>query len=412
MSTEPHREPVGPELSALADRLRDRLPELVDDVVAAVRERPGLDHVVPPAELRDGIERTLRYMVDALLDPSADPVVRSKGVPAETGRRHARDDAPLPEMLRAHALGFAMLWDEFCTLARSSESPDAASAVIDAGARLWRLADEHAGAVTEAYRETTAEMLLAQQRRRSALVESLFTGEMVTEARPWEVGKLLGLPVDGELVVVAAETSSPAQESLPGVEERLARLGCVSAWQLTPSLQAGVVSVRDRAHLRSVLDALRSLATARTGVSAPYRPLGETPRALQLARTALLAMAPGQKGVRAFSTRPLAALIACNPDEARRLATAVFGPLLDLPPEDRSGLITTLHAWLDHDGSADKAAQLLHCHPNTVRYRLRRVHELSGRSLSDPADLAEVAAAAEAVRLNLHEQTPPTGLHP
>ena len=63
-------------------------------------------------------------------------------------------------------------------------------------------------------------------------------------------------------------------------------------------------------------------------------------------------------------------------------------------------LLDTLNAYLDHDGSAERAAEVLYCHPNTVRYRLRRLQELTGRSLSDPHGIAELAAAAYAVRLS------------
>jgi DNA-binding PucR family transcriptional regulator len=41
----------------------------------------------------------------------------------------------------------------------------------------------------------------------------------------------------------------------------------------------------------------------------------------------------------------------------------------------------------------------VHCHPNTVRYRLRRLHQLTGRSLTDPRDLADLRAAALTLRL-------------
>lgn len=99
-----------------------------------------------------------------------------------------------------------------------------------------------------------------------------------------------------------------------------------------------------------------------------------------------------------FSPSPLAALVACGPEEGRRLAEQVLGDLFDLPLEDRTVLLDTLYAYLDHGGSADSAAEVLYCHPNTVRYRLRRLHEVTGRSLSDPRDLTELATAAYALR--------------
>jgi hypothetical protein len=60
----------------------------------------------------------------------------------------------------------------------------------------------------------------------------------------------------------------------------------------------------------------------------------------------------------------------------------------------------------DGDGScgADLAAlrslaKALFCHPNTVRYRLNRVTEHTGRSLTDPQAVTELSLALQADRL-------------
>jgi hypothetical protein len=58
-----------------------------------------------------------------------------------------------------------------------------------------------------------------------------------------------------------------------------------------------------------------------------------------------------------------------------------------------------LRGSVEH-GSVECAAEVLHYHPNTVRYRLRRRQELTGRSLSDPHGVAEPATAAYALSLN------------
>ena len=42
-----------------------------------------------------------------------------------------------------------------------------------------------------------------------------------------------------------------------------------------------------------------------------------------------------------------------------------------------------------------EAATRMVCHPNTVRYRLRRIEERTGRSLRAPRDLAELSLAFE-----------------
>jgi DNA-binding PucR family transcriptional regulator len=113
-------------------------------------------------------------------------------------------------------------------------------------------------------------------------------------------------------------------------------------------------------------------------VSPVYTCLRETPRALHLARVALAAIRDGRAEVNVFSTGLFASLLAHDPDEAGRLARDVLGAVLELPADDRVTLLDTLQAWFDNAGSAERAAERLYCHPNTVRYRLRRLHELTG----------------------------------
>jgi hypothetical protein len=61
-------------------------------------------------------------------------------------------------------------------------------------------------------------------------------------------------------------------------------------------------------------------------------------------------------------------------DARRKLITDVYEPLL------RSGspLLDTLSAYLEQGLSLEATARLLFVHPNTVRYRLRRIAELTG----------------------------------
>lgn len=385
-------------LPELAEWAQQELPRLIDDAYDAVLDRIELyrgDDLVPNAELRRSIAHNLRAIVGAIGHPRAsldlDP-------PQETGRRRAHQGVPLPEVLRAYRISFATLWDALVEHAHRSPSPETRDALLTASSMIWQLSDDHAVALTEAYRAATAELLLAEQRRRSALVEALLAGHPAPDAGPLEAAALLGLPPGADLVVVAADTRGLAEESLPGIERQLAARRIVSGWRLTPALQLGLVSLQ-AGQRDVVLRVLREAASARTGVSPPFRSLTDTPRALQLARAALASLPAGKAEVRVFSPSPLAALMAREPEEGRRLAYEVLGPVLEMPPDDRAVLLDTLNAYLDHAGSAEGAAEVLYCHPNTVRYRLRRLHELTGRSLSDPYHVAELASAAYALRV-------------
>ena len=77
----------------------------------------------------------------------------------------------------------------------------------------------------------------------------------------------------------------------------------------------------------------------------------------------------------------------------------MLGPVLDLSPEDRAVILQTAHTWLATGGSSSAAADQLHVHRNTVRYRLRRIEELTGRDLARPVDASEVYVALECVRI-------------
>ncbi|MBM0230823.1 helix-turn-helix domain-containing protein [Micromonospora sp. STR1_7] len=58
--------------------------------------------------------------------------------------------------------------------------------------------------------------------------------------------------------------------------------------------------------------------------------------------------------------------------------------LLAYDAEHNARLVETLAAWLDAFGDVVAAAAVLHVHPNTFRYRLRRLAELGALDLADP----------------------------
>lgn len=71
------------------------------------------------------------------------------------------------------------------------------------------------------------------------------------------------------------------------------------------------------------------------------------------------------------------------PDDVRRAFTArLLDPLRDYDRRHRAELITTLEAFLDCDGSWTRCATRLHLHVNTLRYRVGRIEQLTGRDLS------------------------------
>jgi len=67
-----------------------------------------------------------------------------------------------------------------------------------------------------------------------------------------------------------------------------------------------------------------------------------------------------------------------------QLRDACLAPLRDLTDKQRARLGETLLAWLQTSGSAPDMAERLGVHPQTVRYRMRRIDDLFGDRLDDP----------------------------
>ncbi|WP_101257959.1 PucR family transcriptional regulator [Streptomyces barkulensis] len=84
-------------------------------------------------------------------------------------------------------------------------------------------------------------------------------------------------------------------------------------------------------------------------------------------------------------------------DEAvRAFADGMLRALYEHDAHGRGDLVASLHAWLSRHGQWDAAAADLGVHRHTLRYRMRRVEEILGRSLDDPDVRMELWLALKA----------------
>ncbi|MER7546997.1 PucR family transcriptional regulator [Actinomadura sp.] len=76
-------------------------------------------------------------------------------------------------------------------------------------------------------------------------------------------------------------------------------------------------------------------------------------------------------------------LLASVPDDVRRMfKTRLLDPLHDYDRTHGADLVRTLETFLRNSGSWTRCAEQLHLHVNSVRYRIQRIEELTGRDLS------------------------------
>lgn len=81
---------------------------------------------------------------------------------------------------------------------------------------------------------------------------------------------------------------------------------------------------------------------------------------------------------------------------------------LVLPVDDAGTLSETLDAYLDAGCSIEQCARALYVHPNTVRYRLKKIADATGRDPSNPRDAYVLRVAATVGRLTRFGQESPS----
>jgi len=256
--------------------------------------------------------------------------------------------------------------------------------------------------------ELMRERVVTETERRLAgdLLADALSGRLDTEELS---GRLRPFGVHSEAAVLVFEVEDP-----PGTEAELeAVLGGAGVPALVATsaaasraLLCAVVeaSVRDpiavardaRAQLIGAHPELRVAASRAVGVASLRRAFHE-------ARCALEATSLNGNGTEVASYRDLGAftlLLALQDDDALRLySDGLLEPIQRGEGEYGGELLRSLEAFIENNGNWERAARQLYCHRHTLRYRIRKIEELTGRDLSRATDRIELWLALRAREL-------------
>ncbi|KRC50182.1 MULTISPECIES: PucR family transcriptional regulator [unclassified Nocardioides] len=393
------------DVAALGHALLARSDELgaaLADAVLAQVPFYAASPTVATGELRASSVEHLRFVFSALTVQQDLDLVAAE----ETGRQRAAAGVPLPALLAAYRVGFRHIWEHVVAESRAAGADT--ETLLAATEHAVAAHDAFAHAASAAHAETTADQLVRHQERRTALVDALLGGRIGERAAVWELAGMLGLGVGGPYVAVSVAVPTLGQPALEHLEADLRARDLPSVWLLRPDRQLGLVEVRRADRVAELVARLRQLATTPTGVSSPFEDLTDARDAVRLAESAMGSARTGAGNlVRVFEDSPLALAATGSPEMLQRVARTVFSRLDEQRTGDRDLLLDTLAAWLDAGGSTSHAAEALFLHPNTVRQRLRRLEELTGRSMTDPRQVAELCLALEVRRRWSGERTAP-----
>ncbi|WP_431784139.1 PucR family transcriptional regulator [Streptomyces chumphonensis] len=255
--------------------------------------------------------------------------------------------------------------------------------------------------------ERSRALQAAEQRLGGALVR-LLRGGAAGHAHD-VAGPLYGALLDGPLRVVLAEDTTgrpgPPTPQAPGaldalaevVESGAARRGetvltAADAGRLVVlAADGGAALAACARHARAVGESVLAVGVSPPTVAAEAASaFRQAEQALSVARRRGVPFVEHEE-MAAGSVLPLLA-----DDAVRAFAEGALRPLREHDASGRGDLVASLRAWLSRHGQWDAAAADLGVHRHTLRYRMRRVEEILGRSLDDPDARMELWLALKA----------------
>ena len=225
-----------------------------------------------------------------------------------------------------------------------------------------------------------------------ALAGELDAGELEARLRPFGVG------ADAAVLVFSLDDPRAAEGDL---DRALAAAGRGALVAPRQGLLCAVVEGHDLDPVELAGSARAALAERHGDVHAAVSrsaPATELRRSFHEARCALeaAALAPAQRDrshARRLLSRPrLVPAPALAP--GRRRAAALLRQRARPAGGRRNGdygdeLLRSLEVFIEQNGQWERAARELFCHRHTLRYRIRRIEELTGRDLSSARDRIE-----------------------
>lgn len=369
---------VGAELAHGRAELVERIVTEVYAEVPAYRALHGSQLSEVRAITAWLVSRSLELWVAGARRLPPEDVERLRGI----GRARGADGRSIGAVVRAHRVGSAAA----VRLMAASAADRLDTNDVFALGELWLTAiDQISESLTGGHAEAVQRLDTDVERARRAFLEDLLVGRQASHGAIRDRARTLGISPPDPAVLVVAEAD-------PTVEG--ASAATVSAGL---ELCAGQPSGGGDPLLTTRSGRL-VLLLAPCGAERIRHALGERPwRACVLAPRALSDMAGAYRLAdgalesapsHAYNAHGLldeadACVLALlnggpvTPDAVRR---AVLGPLLS---EGNAHLLHTLRAYF-REGAATAAANTLHVHAQTLRYRLRRVRELTGRDPNVP----------------------------
>jgi hypothetical protein len=388
-------------IAQAAERLSRRLDEVTQQMVDRMIEQVPAYRRLPPdgiADVQALAARNTRVMSAALRAGTHLDRDELRYV-AEHVRERVRRGVSLEEMLHAYRVAINAFWE--AAIAEGVTLGFSRDAALELARRTSELTDDLTTHAAETYvREISRLRAISDQEARD-LLELVLRGEVDAEALATHHAAP-GLDSAESLVVVVGRIAGTDRTESDALETAAAQitkaLTTAHASPLVAVRTGVVVAVAPAAEglpiaprLVEVHDRLREAGTRLfCGLSTPRSSLARVPAAFDQAALAVSRASTAQPVV-SLAELPIVQNLLLGATPTMRALLTSMAEEIDLDGrESAAGMRTTLRAYADQSMNLTRAAAALHVHPNTLRYRLGRIEERSGRDPSDFNQLVDL----------------------
>lgn len=409
-------DPVARAVEQILDDLDNRLDAVVSAVVGALR-RDITDYQPPDADpaLIQGLEASVRralQMVLRLWRERRRPSPGDRVVIGMIGTQRAEQGVALESLNAAVRIARSIGWTHTVEAARRLDpgGGEVVRALGDLAALLFDIADDLREALTSGHARVEETRVRARERTRSQVFDDLLNGafeeddEIVVRARNF--GFDLRRP-HGLVLVTTARADQDRAVVRGAVASLLPSLGNAAEVPMMSDVTPHVAVVVPVSGLTwdEVVAAVQKMSRAQrvTAVMAEPVPGARALHAAYRRARDLLPIAVSvfrrPHVVEADELVVYQILRGSRAEDRDDFLQRTLGPVLHLPEVQRTPLLETLDALHEGGGHTETAAAMLGVHTNTVRYRIGRIHHLTGLRYDNPPDRFKLEVATILLRM-------------
>ncbi|MFE0420341.1 PucR family transcriptional regulator [Streptomyces tendae] len=291
-----------------------------------------------------------------------------------------RAGLPIEDIIRGYRLSISATFEQFVDIAKDAGL--AQDELMKGTGLLWGLSDLFVAQAVLAHQRYAVEVVIGETRLRNDHVRAVLDGKVS------RAGLDQWLP----------DTHGPFRALLARVTE-----GEVDVDEARLKVETAL----SRANVRSVIGVVDGMVTGYVVGAVPHAveglsiavghlvQLGDLPASLQIARRLLAA--DRDEAVSTVETCGWRLTVDTIEPLARHLRSRYVDPLLELG-EFGLDLLATLGAYLESDRHVDRCAAALNLHPNSLRYRLRRLSDTLDVDLNQTDSVIALSMALELAR--------------